>query len=347
MATFKILSIDGGGLRGVVPLTIFKHIEQLTGKPIWQTFDMIAGTSTGGLLASALTLAKAPGVKEAKFTLDDIMNVYLHRGQEIFPPRKTKLGQWIEDVDDTMHPKFKADGIDKVVRDICGTSRIADSLTNVFITTYDLTNNIPLFFKTRLGKASAAQNVEIYDACRATSAGPTYLPAYEFNYPNDAENPDRLCIDGGVYVNNPSMAALAEFSRHHAEYGYGTSDKDINYNDVFVLSVGTGSYAGRITADQAKNKGEIFWAQNISDVMMRGVNKTTDYEMEEMMETGNYLRLTIDIHDPAFSDMARADKAASDYLISETQKQVLNDADKMQKLKNLLTRAGVLNQVSA
>jgi len=347
MSTFKILSIDGGGLRGVVPLTILKHVEELTGKPIWQSFDLIAGTSTGGLLASALTIPKSPGIREAKYTLNDILNVYLNRGQEIFPPRKTKLGEWLEAVDDTLHPKFKADGIAKVFGDVCGDARIKDSLTDIMICTYDLTNNLPLFFKSRLGKCSQEQNVSIYDACRATSAGPTYLPAYEFNYPNGKEKSNRLCIDGGVYVNNPAMAALSEFSKHHAEYGYGTADKDIDYNDVFVLSVGTGTYAGQITPAQAKSKGEIFWATRITDVMMRGVNRTTDYEMNEMMETGNYLRLTIDIKEEAFSEMSRADKAVSDYLIDQTRIQVLNDATQMGAMKDILVKMGALQSLSA
>jgi len=343
MATFKILSIDGGGLRGVVPLTILKKVEELTGKPIWQSFDLIAGTSTGGLIAGALTIPKA-GTNEAKYSLNDILNIYLQRGQEIFPPRKTELGEWIEKVDDTLHPKFGDEGIAKVFNDVCGNSRLNDSLTHIMICTYDLTNNIPLFFKTRSSRLNPEQNILLYDAARATSAGPTYLPAWELIYPNDGENPNRLCIDGGVYVNNPSMAALAEFSTNHAEYGYGTVHKDIAYEDVFVLSIGTGTYSGQITAQQAKDKGEIFWATHISDLMMRGVNKSTDYEMTEMMIPGNYLRLTINIEDEDFAEMSRADKAAADYLIGQTQTQILNDVVKMQDLNKLLSKAGILNK---
>ena len=346
MATFKILCIDGGGLRGVVPLTILKKVEELTGKPIWQSFDLIAGTSTGGLLAGALTIPVTADVKQAKYSLEDILQVYLQKGQTIFPPRKSKIGEFFESIDDTMHPKFSAEGIDTVFRGICDNTRLNDSLTNIMICAYDLTNNLPLFFKTRSSRNNPAQNIFLYDACRATSAGPTYLPAYELVYPNDNENPNRLCIDGGVFVNNPSLAALSEFSKNHAEYNFGTKDQDIDYNQVFVLSIGTGTYAGQITAQQAKSKGELFWATHITDVMMRGVNKTTDYEMQEMMVPGNYLRLTINIQDEAMAEMSRADKAASDYLIGQTQKQVLNDPSKMQNLKDFLEKAGIRNGVN-
>ena len=344
MAKFKILSIDGGGLKGVVPLTILKKVEELTGRPIWQSFDLIAGTSTGGLIASALTIPKTPDSKEAKYTLNDILNVYLQRGQEIFPPRKTILGEWIGDVDDTIKPKYSDAGITKVFTDVCGDSRLNSSLTDIMICTYDLANNIPLFFKTRSSRKNPNQNILVYKACRATSAGPTYLPAFELDYPNGDESPYRLCIDGGVYVNNPSLAALAEFSTNHAEYGYGQKDKDISYEDVFVLSIGTGSYAGPITAEEAKDKGELFWASRISDVMMRGVNETTDYEMTEMMIEGNYLRLNIDIMDAAFAEMSRADKQAADYLINLTQTQVLNNAAMMKDLSTFITKAGMTGQ---
>lgn len=342
MPTFRILSIDGGGLRGVVPLTILKKVEELTGKPIWQSFDLIAGTSTGGLITSSLTMRDAHDPGQSKYSLDDILNIYLTRGREIFPPRSTRIGEFLETIDDTLHPKFGEEGIDRVFRDVCGEARIADALTHMMVCAYDLTNNIPLFFKSRAAKQNAAQNISIYDICRATSAGPTYLPAYECYYPKDDHDPKRLCIDGGVYVNNPSLAALSEFSKYHHQYGYGNANEDINYRDVFVLSVGTGTYAGRITPEQAKHKGEIFWATRITDVMMRGVNKTTDYHMNEMMEPGNYLRLSINIMQEEFSEMTRADKAASDYLIGETNKQVLDDAAKMRALKDLLVRSGLM-----
>jgi patatin-like phospholipase/acyl hydrolase len=318
-------------------------VEELTGKPIWQSFDLIAGTSTGGLIASALTLPKHTGVAEAKYSIKDIMDVYLQRGQEIFPPKKNAIGRFFNSANATINPKYSDKGIDKVFRDVCGNAKMNDALTHLLVCTYDLTNNVPLFFKTRSSKKHPDQNIEIYDICRATSAGPTYLPAYELKYPNNGELPDRLCIDGGVFVNNPSMAALSEFSKHYKEYGYESKDNDIQYEDVFVLSIGTGSYYGRITPQEAKYKGELFWATRISDVMMKGVNKTTDYGMKEMMVEGNYLRLTITIAKEEYSEMARADDEAAKYLIGETYNQVLNKKEEMDKLKDFLIKAELMS----
>jgi patatin-like phospholipase/acyl hydrolase len=322
MAKFRILSIDGGGLRGVVPLTILKTVEQLTGKPLWQSFDLIAGTSTGGLIAGAVTIPRDPANKDqgAKYSLEDILKIYLERGKEIFPSRRTKLGEFIEKADDLIRPKFGDEGIARVFSDMCGNSRLNDSLTDIMICTYDLSNNVPLFFKTRSSKLNPGQNILLYEACRATSAGPTYLPAFELVYPN------------------------GEFSKNHCEYGHGDKDTDIDYDDVFVLSVGTGSYSGTITADQAKHKGQLFWANRISDVMMRGVNRTTDYEMKEMMVEGNYLRLSIDIYKEEFSEMSRSDSKTSEYLLQQTNAQVLDSSGKMKALNDFLIKSGLKAQ---
>jgi uncharacterized protein len=345
MAVFRILSIDGGGLRGVVPLTILKKVEELTGEPIWKSFDLIAGTSTGGLIASALTIPQASETKEAKYSLQDVLNVYLNRGSEIFPLPKTKLGKWFGAVDDAINPKFSDKGIAKVFGDVCGNARLNDCLTDIMICAYDLSNNLPIFFKTRSSRHNDGQNILIYEACRATSAGPTYLPAFELVYPNDSEIPSRLCIDGGVFVNNPSMAAYTEFVKNNHEYGYGPMDGIVNKQEVFVLSIGTGTYSGQISAADAKHKGQLFWATRISDVMMRGVNKTTDYEMMQMMTEGNYLRLSINIEKEEFSEMTRADKAAADYLIEQTHIQALNDS-KILGLRAFLKKAGLLHEIN-
>lgn len=335
MQKFRILSIDGGGMRGVVPLTILKKVEELTGNPIWQSFDLIAGTSTGGLIATALTIPKNLEKTEAKYTIDDILNVYLERGKEIFPP----TGR-IEETLSYLRPMYDDDGIEKVFRDVCGTSKMKDALTDIMLCSYDLANNLPLFIKSRSSRTNKDQNIEVYHACRATSAGPTYLPAYEFVYPNNNEDPKRLCIDGGVFVNNPAIAALSEFSKNHLHYGYTSVNGDIDYDDVFVLSIGTGTYTGKITAKEAKNKGKIFWANRIIDVMMRGTNRATDYEMTEMMENDNYLRLKIGIEIEEYADMTRTDKEVSKYLIDKTNSEALSD-DNITLLKRFLTKSGL------
>lgn len=327
MDKYCILSIDGGGLRGVVPLTILKAIETKTNKRIHELFNFISGTSTGGLITAAISIKNPIAATTPLYSLDDVINVYVQRGHEIFPER-TKISNLLHGAEDLFKPKFSDIGIKNVFTDVLKNYKILDCLNDIMICSYDLNNNLPLFFKSRAARNNANQNALLYDVCRATSAGPSYLPSYQFIYPNDAEDPNRNCIDGGVYVNNPSMAALVEFSKYHHDYLPSIpADTDIDYNNVFVLSLGTGSYTGKVNEADTENKGEIYWAQQISDIMMRGVNRATDYEMNEMMCSGNYLRLTIAIDNDIHSEMSNSSSETTQYLVGATN-QMLQQKDK-------------------
>jgi uncharacterized protein len=136
MQKFRILSIDGGGLRGVVPIRILQAIESKTGKKIHQLFDMMAGTSTGGLIVSCLTL-KNPSTGEPLYTLEQLSKMYTEEGGTIFPIR-SKIGHIIEQAHNLLRPEFSADGMDKVLKMYISNQKIKDSLLPILVTTYDL-----------------------------------------------------------------------------------------------------------------------------------------------------------------------------------------------------------------
>jgi len=323
MKNFRILSIDGGGLRGVVPLTILKKLEELSGKRIYEMFDFIAGTSTGGLIASAISIKNPGNPGLPLYSLDDVINVYIKRGREIFPPKhnflESAIGIWKH--------RFEPTGIEKVLNDITGEYTMNDCLNNLMICTYDLENNMPLFLKSRNAHLNPQRNIRLYHACRATSAGPTYLPSYKFEYP-DKEMVSRNCIDGGVFVNNPSFAAITEFAKHFDYYLPGSKSFDLQ--KTFLLSLGTGSYTGKISDLESMESGLVFWAQHITEVMMHGVNTATDYGMKELMPDGNYLRMTINIDSAEHADMANCSEETFNYLIEATN-EMLGEKESMLK----------------
>lgn len=220
MPTFNIISIDGGGLRGIVPLRILQKVEEILneiqkekgeGKEIklLDRFDMISGTSTGGLLACCLTIKDDKDPTNPKYTLRDIVDLYLKRGNEIFPIR-TGLVKWFYGLKSLIAPPYSPQGLNDVLKQYAGEQRtIKEALRPILVSTYDLKGNQSVFFKTSEANENPQANARIFDVCRATSAAPTYLPAYHFDY----KGKPLLGIDGGVYVNNPTMAALAEISR--------------------------------------------------------------------------------------------------------------------------------------
>ncbi|HEY9048883.1 MAG TPA: patatin-like phospholipase family protein [Ohtaekwangia sp.] len=330
MCTYNILSIDGGGLRGIVPVRILQKIESITQKKIQDTFDMMAGTSTGGLLVSCMTLRDSKG--QPKYSLDDIGSIYINKGDIIFPIR-SGIGKFFHRFSNLFSPAYSASGLEKVLKEYVTEQRIKEALRPILVSTYDLNSNKPVFFKSSEANDNEEANARIYDICRATSAAPTYLPAYTFQYKGN-----RLTgIDGGVYVNNPTMAAIAEISKYGNRGYYKKKDgTDVKYSDIRVLSLGTGSYNGTITEKEAVGWGELQWVTQITNIMMRGVNQTTDYESGEMLDPGSYLRLSINIPEEKYSDMADARKETLDYLEKQVSEQVTDNTDKLAALKQFL-----------
>ena len=332
MPTYNILSIDGGGLRGIIPVRIMQKIEELTGRRIQDTFDMMAGTSTGGLLVSCMTLRNDQDRSKPLYSLEQIAEIYTKEGATIFPIR-SGFGKFIRGATNLFKPAFSADGIDKVLREYVKEQRISEALRPLVVSTYDLHNNIPVFFKSAEAFDNKEADARIYDICRATSAAPTYLPAYTFRYKG---NP-LTGIDGGVYVNNPTMAALAEISKWGNKGYYKKRDNsDVDFNEVRVLSLGTGTYTGTITEKEAVSWGELQWVTRITDIMMKGVNQSTHYESVEMLNPEKYLRLNINIHDEKYSDMSDARDETRNYLENEVKAQVFDDTTMMGLLKTFL-----------
>ena len=338
MAAFNILAIDGGGIRGIVPLAILQKIEEISGKKVHEMFDMMAGTSTGGLIVSCLTLKEHPDSTEPKYNLEDLAKIYTTDGGTIFPIR-TGIGKIIRSALTLFEPEFSPAGLDKVLSEYVQGQRIKDAYRPLLVSTYDLHSNMPVFFKSSEASMDETANALIHDVCRATSAAPTYFPAYSFQH----KGQELTGIDGGVYVNNPTMAAIAEIRRYGNAGYYKTKDGGpVNMKDISVLSLGTGSYTGEITQKEAVSWGQLEWIQHITDIMMKGVSQTTDYEAREIMfkvdEDRPYLRLTINIQDEQYSDMADARPQTLQYLEDEVKKQITENPTVISQITNFLSR---------
>lgn len=335
---FLILSIDGGGLRGLVPVMILQKIEALTGKRIQDMFHLVAGTSTGGLIACGLSVSDDG--KNPLYTLQDIANVYINRGKDIFPPDPKGILGIIDKVDSVFSPNYSPKGLDKVLYDMFGTRTMQNCTLPVMACSYDLKNNEPVFFKSRYTQNNC--NVApLRDVCRATSAAPTYFPAFNMHY----DLKDRVCVDGGVYINNPGMAAVSEASKFGKDPYY--KRPDFEFSDIYMISLGTGTYKFDMSKPKYAKGGLAAWATHISDVMMQSVNASTVYECTEMIEPNQYLRISIDIADEKYSDMADSSDATRQYLIDQTNAQVNNNPDVINKLTAFLKKVGAIASSSA
>ena len=122
----NILSIDGGGIRGIIPAIVLAEIERVTGKPICQLFDLITGTSTGGILA--LGLVKDSGSGEPQFSAKELIDIYRQRGRDIF---SRSFWKGMSSVAGLMDEKYPSDGIEKVLEEYLGHEPLGAALNNV------------------------------------------------------------------------------------------------------------------------------------------------------------------------------------------------------------------------
>jgi uncharacterized protein len=270
MGRINVLSVDGGGIRGIIPATILAALEHGIGRPLHQVFDLIAGTSTGGIIALGIgTTANAGGPYAPK----RLVELYIENGPNIF--RKdllTPIRAWFR-------PKYTADALEQVLETFFGKTEFSSALTPLLVSSYDLEDQVPYFFKSHRIAARPEYNWKAKEIARATSAAPTFFPPLHLN---DGVR-DRALVDGGIYVNNPGMAAYAEARSAYPEA-----------TDFLLVSVGTGDWHDGITYKDAKGWGLLRWAKQIAPVMMDSVSEAVDYELDWVLgdsTAGRHFRL--------------------------------------------------------
>lgn len=283
---FKILSIDGGGIRGIVPAKILAELERRTGKRISSLFNLIAGTSTGGILAAGLTMPK-PNTKEPKYTAENLINIYRERGQEIFyEPFLEKIMK----LDDISRPKYSSDGRDKVLKEYFGNTPLQEAITEVFVTSYDIQLRAPVFFTSQTNKEEKnsryyrkiSSGFTMHQAAMATSAAPTYFKPYKVEASAEHETQKKgfyALVDGGVFANNPTSLALMEAIIDSKKPG----KTPLELKDILVVSLGTGSLTRRYNYETASNWGLVGWVQPLLNITLDGSSESVAVQLEQLL----------------------------------------------------------------
>ena len=330
----RILSLDGGGIRGIIPATIMVELEyrlQLrSGNPdarIADYFDMIAGTSTGGILTG---LYLCPNENNRpKFTAVEALNLYLENGKGIFQMEFLANVAKLYVVFNEMYPKKY---IEMLLAQYFDNTELDDLLRPCLITAYDIRNRKAHFFNSVDAKnGKNIYNFKMKDVCRATSAAPTYFEPAKIE---SLQGTDYTLIDGGVFVNNPALAAYSEartidFSK---EIGQNKPVRP-SAKEMLIISIGTGTVKTPYHYDKIKNAGLIAWLPMVIDIMMSGNSETVDYHLQRIFNTlsdkdeKDYYRL-----EPALQDSSSEMDDVTDDNITNLHEAGLNYISKNDKL---------------
>lgn len=247
----RILSIDGGGIRGIFAAKYLAEIEKVTEKNIYEYFDLITGTSTGGIIALAL----AVGIKA-----EEIVEMYEKNAKRIF---KQKAFSWMG----LFRRKYDNDGLKKILIDKFKENKMNDSKVMLCIPSLEFNNAKPKVYKTEHNKEIFRDGKkEIWKVALATSAAPTYFPAVEVF---DAE----CNIDGGIWANNPSMIGIAEAVKNN-----------FKLDQIKVLSIGTGQNMFRESYKIAKSSSVLKWKGKIVDLILNAQSQSAAFLAKYLIE---------------------------------------------------------------
>uniref|UniRef100_UPI0038B4D967 patatin-like phospholipase family protein n=1 Tax=Wolbachia pipientis TaxID=955 RepID=UPI0038B4D967 len=258
-----ILLVDGGGIRGIIPAIILAEIEKRARKPIAEIFDLVAGTSTGGIVIAGLCKKDKQG--NPQYSANDLVELYQKYGSYIFKSSflRRSIFSWLNC---TQYPHKN---IEFVLDKYFGDDILKNTLSDVLITSYDIHNNCPFFFK-----SWKEGNIKLKDALRAATAAPTYfIPKHlKINQIN------RVLVDGGVFANNPAACAYASGKRLFPN------------DDILLLSIGTGRTDRSIEYANSKRFGKIGWIKPLLNVMFASGLDCVNYQMNQVI--GNrYVRI--------------------------------------------------------
>src|SRR5918997_3167764 len=197
------LAIDGGGIRGLIPALVLAEIERRTGRPMADMVDLVAGTSTGGVLACGLTRPGDDG--RPRFSAEELAGIYVEEGPRIFHrgllKRIFSVGGWIDE-------RYEDDGLNAALARYLGDEWLSDALVDVLVTAYDIQGRFAFFFRSARARINPTYDFTLPQVARATSAAPTYFEPVEVTDRAGARS--YPLIDGGVYAVNPSMVAYAD-----------------------------------------------------------------------------------------------------------------------------------------
>ncbi|MFN7117764.1 MAG: patatin-like phospholipase family protein [Saprospiraceae bacterium] len=307
----RILSIDGGGIRGIIPAIVLNYIEKCirsniktrvqehvkkafseaslddfleNNVRISHFFDLVAGTSTGGIL-TCLYLCPPPQQNDAAPQLrkaSEVIELYEKFGGEVFSnPLWHRLSSGFGYTD----PKYNSEPFENITAQFFGDRRLSELVKPCLVTAYDIEDRKAVLFTSndaRQKNQSETKDFYVRDVARATSAAPTYFKPTRVR--NILGAPFDL-IDGGLYANNPALCAYAEARKINFSKFDNYKKDQPSAEDMLIVSLGTGSVKSPYHYEKMEGAGAIGWIEPVIDILMSSNSETIDYIVKQLYET--------------------------------------------------------------
>ena len=333
MKKVRILSLDGGGIRGIVPAIVIQYVEEKlievtknTNARIADYFDLIVGTSTGGIL-SCFYLTPNPGsgddLPSSKYTAAKALEFYSEKGYSIF--NESKRSSWVGLRQLFNSTRYSPKTLEKIFKEEFDNLKMSELLKPCLVTTYDLKSKTAVFFS-KENPNLKDKDFLVRDVVRSTSAAPTYFPPAKIK---NMAGKKMVNIDGGVFANNPAMCAYTESRKSKFD-----KKEYPSAGEMLILSIGTGGGKFQIPNEEKSGDwGVINWAKSIPEIMMDGSIDTVHTQMDNLFKAMdgkfklNYKRINVpeDKRKTYSSDMADASPSNIEAL-KKAGEAALNDA---------------------
>ncbi len=313
----KVLSVDGGGIKGIIPAMVLAEMEDRSNVRIAEMFDLIAGTSAGGIIALGLNVKDSNGCPT--HSAKEIIKFFTDDGHKIF---NRSLWKRLRSVGGLRDEKYDHEELVRILKKYMGDSTLGSCITETLISSYDIKNRCTQFFKSW---KLEHQDYKMWELSRATSAAPTYFEPIELD--------GAVLVDGGVFANNPAMCAYAEVKKLQAD---PKQKQFCSEMPILLVSLGTGEHTRPISYMEARDWGTIEWIRPILNVVFDGVSDAVDYQLKLVRGDGDeFYRFQTKL-DKAYDDMDDASMTNVNALKKKAKELISSKGEDIEKICEII-----------
>lgn len=264
---FRVLSLDGGGIRGIFSCHVLNKLSSYLGEPLSSHFDLVIGTSTGSLIG---------GMVSSDVPADTILDLYKTLAQEVFTDDPNIVGKYMKRFG--LRPKYDLNKLENIITSRIGSHSLNELKNKYMAIAYDVKQDRPLFFRSwdlDLGALKLADVICMSSAC------PTLFPGREFLH----KGKQHIVVDGGLGVCNPIMIGITQGIKE----GYALED-------IYVVSIGTGEEPYNITLKDVNNWGTVQWATKMIGILFSANDEVQTSIAKDILGPNNVFRFQVNLH---------------------------------------------------